>query len=603
MGIKMKKHTMNTEKTKDKAHDTNCTFVFPEEIVREVREYTDNISKIYKRTVDILEYDFEGFYNYFIEILEQEYDYVILMSRRCLVFFQLFTYLYVYDKKEIKSKSVILSDKAIPFYFNLFKHTDRIAVVDDIIVHGRTVYSIYNMFQEMFPEIKVDIYGYVSEEKLDCLPTGLIKSLNISYFANANEWRLLSNNIVSCILMSNIPYTSFVTAFYQYNNPSSWEFLRNKSFIVVPNTKDSQVHEGTDSYCIYEQNWNKPDLFSSLSLGECIRLYWNKYTEKLTIIPYVFIRSLSAEQAETAIDYVYNLLPDDYSNIKLFFHKKEEDPNRKKSLEEFKMRILTCLLSSYYWISFLERHLLPNPQYVDIDTLSKSFGEPIARELGKIKPDLFNNVTTVPFTECSNEKTKNTAEQSTIKQDFDTLLSNLLYDAWVTDEKRAKERKCRARGYTIDEILMQGRETKLDDCHIMSKLINSWDTGLAAANFSFDPNTNDIGCFVASGEQSYKILLENNANIMYALITVSNMVTRGDAEKHSSSFEDYRMQLLKELLDEFNSYRQLQDYSKIESIIENTKGYLNAWDQPIIWESNMSEENKKIMSDFIDKKF
>ena len=103
------------------------------------------------------------------------------------------------------------------------------------------------MFQEMFPEIKVDIYGYVSEEKLDCLPTGLIKSLNISYFANTNEWRLLSNNIVSCILMSNIPYTSFVTAFYQYNNPSSWEFLRNKSFIVVPNTKDSQVHEGTDS--------------------------------------------------------------------------------------------------------------------------------------------------------------------------------------------------------------------------------------------------------------------------------------------------------------------------------------------------------------------
>ena len=99
----------------------------------------------------------------------------------------------------------------------------------------------------------------------------------------------------------------------------------------MPNTIDSQVHVGSDSYCIYEQNWNKPDLFSSLSLGECIRLYWNKYTEKLTIIPYVFIRSLSAEQAETAIDYVYNLLPDDYSNIKLFFHKKEEDPNIKKS--------------------------------------------------------------------------------------------------------------------------------------------------------------------------------------------------------------------------------------------------------------------------------
>lgn len=142
----MKKYTMNTEKTKDKAHDTNCNFVFPEEIVREVREHADNISEIYKRTVDILEYDFEGFYNYFIKILEQEYDYVILMSRRCLVFFQLFTYLYVYDKKEIKSKSVILSDKAIPYYFNFFKHTDRIAVVDDIIVHGRTVYSICRNF-------------------------------------------------------------------------------------------------------------------------------------------------------------------------------------------------------------------------------------------------------------------------------------------------------------------------------------------------------------------------------------------------------------------------------------------------------------------------
>lgn len=592
----------HTKTTKEKTPNFEHFLIFPEEMQKEVRENSENILKIYNRVKEILEYDFEGIYSYFNDILEKQYNFVVLMSRRCLVLFQLFIYFYIFDNKKIPCKSVLLSDKAIPYYFKQFKENNRIAVVDDIIVHGRTVCSIYEIIKEVCSNVDIDFYGYASDQDLDCLLKEVSKKLNVSYVASTREWRKLSNNIVSSILVSNIPYTSFVTAFFQYDDASKWSFLENNNdFRLIRNSENIQTDVGIDSYCLYEKNWNKPEIISLLSLGECIRIYWNAYTKKLTVIPYVFIRSLTADDAEKAIEYVCDLLPDEYSNIKSLLNTKITTPICRKALEEYKMRILTCYLSGYYWRSFLERYSLPEPQYVDVDTLIKSFGEPIAVELGSIKADHLESV--INYSLGTNYKSISLFDCHIAENKFDKWLPKHFYSAWAEDEQRAKKNKPRARGYTIDSLLLQGKKFGLDNDEILSKLVNNWDIGIAAANFSFDPLTNDIGCYVTPGEQSYKILLENNASIMYALITVSNMVTKGDAKKHNLTFEQYRVALLKELLGRYNSSGQLPDYKDIETIIENTQGYLNAWDQPIVWKNTMSEENKIIMSDFIKEKF
>ena len=363
--------------------------------------WRENMERVYEYVEEILGVDFDGLYAYFSKILEGGFRYIVLMSRRCQVLYRLFKLIFEYDKKIINTKAIILSDKALPFYWDKIENGDRIAVIDDILVHGRTISEIYEIIKNSDKKTEIRLFCYQADQNMDCLSEEAARNLSVSYPAGTKEWRELSDKLVNCIQISNMPYTSFVTSFFQYKEPAFLTAIQNiQGLQIMEVTNAVQLGQKQHSYIIFDPDWEKPAVFSSLSLGECIRIYWNEITEKLTVIPYVFIRSLPGETASKVYQSVGKALPEEFRGIKEIFEKAFALEKIESSLKEYKMLVLTCILSNYYWDDFCCKYSLTKPEYTDVDTLQESFGDTIGEELYALKRDKINKLSGLAV-ECS----------------------------------------------------------------------------------------------------------------------------------------------------------------------------------------------------------
>lgn len=571
---------------------------------KQTNAYREHMEKVYKKVEGILKEDFDGLYAYFTKIFKEECDYIILMSRRCQVLYQLFEMISEYDGRAMYTKGLILSDKALPFYWDRIKDGSKIAIVDDIIVHGRTISEIYDVVSNLGKNIDVRLFGYMAEQEIDCISDEARERLTVSYSASTNEWRKLSGKIVDCIQVSNVPYTSFVNSFFQYRADAILSKIKEKTDLLkIEMTNGVQNAQKQCAYFVYEQNWEKPSILSSLSLGECIRVYWNEQTEKLTAIPYVFIRSMRVGEADKVFRAVAQALPEGFANIKKMFAKESRVEKLDQSLKEYKMRLLTCILSNYYWDVFCDRYDLSKPEASDMNTLRESFGESVVEELCSIQRDNIDELLRLSFlfeqdsaadlseTESLLEETAQVQKSGWIRRFF--------FKTWLNDEKRAEEKKERAQGITVDYLLKVAANIGNEAHETLARLVNNWDIGIVTANFSLDRKRNIIGCCNTPGEQSYKIILENNPIVMSTLLIASCMITKGDAKKADMPYEEYREQELIKRLDQFHDKKHLDDYAEIEQIIRRSKGYLNAWDQPQILNCDMREY--KSIDDVIER--
>lgn len=579
-------------------------------VQRKMKENKNHLKLIYEMAEEILGLDFDGFYAYFSEILEGGFSYIILMSRRCQVLFHLFKYIFEYDGKPVKNKAVFLSDKALTFYWDKFRDGDRIAVLDDIIVHGRTISQFYAMFEELDKNVEVKLFSYAADKNMDCITEEAEKVLHVSYRTSTNEWRELSGKIVDCIQMSNIPYTSFVTSFFQYGMSSPLETIKKiDSLEIIENADLIQQGQRQHSYVVYDRNWERPDIFSSISLGECIRIYWNELTGKLTVIPYVFIRSMPEEKALEVYKAAEEALSERFKNTKEVFKKEFTAEKLQRASKEYKMRALTCLLSNYYWDVFRNKYQLPEPEFADIDTLKESFGKAVGEELCAACEDTIGELSDLSF-HIESEVFEEISEaemilEEVIRRGKDNWIKRFFFQAWLNDENRAEKKRKRALGISADYILKTAQKLGEKYYEVLARLINSWDLGTSTANFAMDNERHAMICCNTPGEQSYRILLENNPCIMRSLIVLSNLVTKGDAGCKEKTFEAYREEVLLELLEKFHKSGYQGDYREIEQIIRKSKGYMGAWDQPQVLNCYMPNhaDESDIYEEFIKEKF
>ena len=146
------------------------------------------MERVYEYVEEILGVDFDGLYAYFSKILEGGFRYIVLMSRRCQVLYRLFKLIFEYDKKIINTKAIILSDKALPFYWDKIENGDRIAVIDDILVHGRTISEIYETIKNSDKKTEIRLFCYQADQNMDCLSEEAARNLSVSYPAGTKEW-------------------------------------------------------------------------------------------------------------------------------------------------------------------------------------------------------------------------------------------------------------------------------------------------------------------------------------------------------------------------------------------------------------------------------
>lgn len=563
------------------------------DLANEVKHERDTIKKIREEIENILQEDFDGIYVFFQNLFKNNYDIIVLMSRRCLVLCQIFMRFFILDDGLENNTTKVVSDQAIPYYMDDL-NGNKIVIVDDILIHGRTIRKLYRFIKEKCDGLKPDIFVYMADTDIDCLSDELKRKVQSECVANKGEWRSLSNKIVCSIFAANEPYTSFVSSYYGYGDKKIIDTLdENENLETINITGQMQKCYGVTAKFMYEPFEERRDVFKWLSEGEGIRVYWNERILKYTFIPYVFVRYMNLSECVAVCDKIADALPACMLEIKKILKKKSD------MLIEYKMRLLTCILSNVYWIDFKDRYQLAETVYIDSDTLNSSFGNRIADELENLNcenskailllcgrkdndvPNSISELYDILSDECLKEG----------KQD--DLLKCYFQKAWLIDEYRALHTQERYIGLLLETFIKMAEERYVNKNYLLANMIYIWDNGLATANYAVDVEKGIVGCYITPGEQSYKIILEKYPFLMMKLVFVSKLIKRNDKEISNEDYTNYRIDILLKLVEEYHKKYVLPDYKYICDIIKYEKGYLNAWNQSAIIRNALQYDEKK----------
>lgn len=558
----------------------------------------------------LLREDYNELHRFFKSLSDsEEYDYIVLMSRRCLVLYQL----YMLMSEDLTDSDRVISNQAIPYYREALKGK-RVTIVDDILIHGRTVSDVYRLLEQYCGEAyHPDIWVYMANTEINCVDQhiqGRIKSFCVAY---TGEWRNLSNRIISAIISSNIPYTSFVESFFYHVQPAFLEQIQGiEAVSLIENTDFIQEQCGVKAFYCYEMNSERKSIFRSLSLKECIRIYKSEDEPGFVMIPYVFTKAFPIQNVQEMFESLKECVPESMISVRNILCSKSTDDKDDARLIEYKMRLVTCILSNLYLCEFTGKYHLFPKKNVDVDTLAKSFGRKVAQEINLLFEENIDallefkydadDIDVADIDSDLKETLKNALGSNDGKKYMErNILKNYFQKAWYEDERRAEQSEERFCGLPLEVFVSAAQETQIAEEDMFRHLISSWDIGIAAANYRINPEKKYVGCFNSPGEQSYKIILEKYPYIMYSLIFVSKSI-KYDGKKQKKDFENERVRLLLDLLKKFDDKYTLEDYSEIEKIIKRDRGYLGSWNQSAIIQNALRYDtigDDSVVLDFI----
>ena len=241
---------------------------------------------------------------YFIDYL----DFVIFTTRRCHVLFCIFNK--YFKVLSTNNKVKFISDKAIHFYGDKLNGSSC-AIVDDILIHGRALQSVYNRVKSKSPS-KIETYVYMQSKEAQYSADHVIENQ-----VEKNEWKIFSNKIVTAILMTTFPYTSYV---YSWSKDITIDQFKSLFQILerkLPQYKTldisiNKVDNKAEINNILSSNlsgyiFDISDFSKKYNLDfSCVRLYYNRYLEKCMVIPYCITHPLSKVEINSIIDYYFS---------------------------------------------------------------------------------------------------------------------------------------------------------------------------------------------------------------------------------------------------------------------------------------------------------
>ena len=199
---------------------------------------------------------------------ENQYDYVVLTTRRCFCLIVAVQRKYKIFSNDEWNK--IISSQAIKI--ENFKNKS-IALIDDVMIHGTSVWNIYNKLQEANAK-NIDTFVLAkSVEYPDFYRIQTGKPYKQMLLLSQDDWQYLSNEIVYYFYNNNVPYVSYVYGVEILENLCSKlqfkysdfntniysmvkEVLKDKSekTIIHYNSTDSKLVKYS---CVREYNFDK----------------------------------------------------------------------------------------------------------------------------------------------------------------------------------------------------------------------------------------------------------------------------------------------------------------------------------------------------------
>lgn len=550
-----------------------------------------------KRVRDILGEDYDRLYLFLWKRLNANMEYTILMSRRCLVICQIFIVFFYLDGMEINGKTKVISDRSLPYYKKELKGK-TVQIVDDILIHGRTITGIFKAVSEI-TGANPDVYVYMEYSSMECISSLIMSYLSAEREAGICEWRNLSDQLVSVIHAANFAYTSFVFSYIIFDEKKEFykKLMKRCGNLVIDNTEKLQYKYGVASKGIFDSEILQYPLFSSLTLECCMRVYFSDVDCKLVLIPYAFMKALPKYELNTVYERMGNESKKMLPKVSEIFLSKPED----NADMEFKSRLLTCLLSVLYWACFGKKYqeLLTQNWFVDLDTIAKSFDDKIALELSKIQELNVDTLLNVKF-----EFEEMDLKGKTLPELNDTLLTcvksgkgsvtnncemlhRYFHNAWKIDEERASQQKDRLPGLPTESFMEHFKNNGREIC---ASLINAWDTGIATSNYYIQSNQDYVADFNAPGEQSYRLLLCQYPYLMKILIWFSKNYQGVDYD--NSEYICQKKKHLNRLVDLFSEKYSL-DLSELHQVINDNDGDMSIWNSIDTLDAYTPEDNRE----------
>ena len=226
--------------------------------------------------------------DYFEVIINDAADYIIFISRRCFVLYQIFAYIGGWQRDHI------ISDKGIWTFRKQIRQAHRIILADDILIWGSAMRtadillrSILNTSEEYV--IKRVIYCQYAENDSED-----VAELQTFYKRSMRECRILTNKCAKGIMTCGIPYTTFLYPFYGKSLNSGIQIDEE-----VVTFKSIKATEGKwKSYYDFRFDKKLQSMLECLCDGASIRYYYQSQENLLCVIPFAFISDIKAEHIE-----------------------------------------------------------------------------------------------------------------------------------------------------------------------------------------------------------------------------------------------------------------------------------------------------------------
>lgn len=173
--------------------------------------------------------DYLALIKYIEEIYLAEYDLKILMARKASTLFSALLPLTLAEnggrvkrlykeRYEGEDEPLIISNRALVMLKKAIQDGQykRILLIDDIIIHGRTLDDIYKLIKSWLGEeenYRIKVYALAESENGVIQNKEFQADKETKRVCGTGQWRALSNEIVNIFYLTGETYTSYVPAF------------------------------------------------------------------------------------------------------------------------------------------------------------------------------------------------------------------------------------------------------------------------------------------------------------------------------------------------------------------------------------------------------
>lgn len=486
---------------------------------------------------------FDSLFNYFRAFYIANFEVKILITRKSYMIFKIFEEVFekiesIKGKKygEFYTSNYVYQLKHIP---NL--NEKKILVVDDIVIHGRTISNtcrrlykiIFNQEVEqidftnskLFEKLKDKVYisSFLVSEEGQCLDAIIPLFVNFNRQVKVNDigWRDISDKINLFIAKANKGYVSYLDTFCFKKNEMAYNIICSKldKFEKQDNVLFSD--NGIDSYILnlsqckdfHNDIYNEfISLLDNNRIISFIRVY--KYKSSLCIIPFAFLPTVKKDELYEF--YLYLL------SLNILSTKARENLDNYFSFDSlenndyvFCFEWITYFLSKCIGIIYFESSGIN----VDLNSGGIKCSESFSSCYLDNSLLSFSNIkkeNKVVFQTAFNNKRKELELDECIRQyelcwdecdrNLNKTMAIYLTRTREIDQCRAKMHMQRLFGICAEDIQAI---TGLDNSSICTSVINTWDCGMGSGKPKIIETSRDyLGTVTVNGEQIYRYFFD-----------------------------------------------------------------------------------------------